>query len=100
MTTTTERRGDVCDVCGQFDTDPRHVQSVPQGTADARPSQEFLDGLPDGLPARAIATLVDPTTVSRHMDCCASKGCTVCSEVVTTTGGATGDELLTKIVEA
>ena len=84
----------LCDVCAQLDDHPRHVQSLPDGSQGTVPSVEFLTNLPDGIPALAIAELMDPTTVVRHMDCCASKGCNVCLDVVDATGGAHGEKLL------
>lgn len=91
----TERNSRLCDVCGAFDSDPRHVQAVPAGTPGAVPGDDFLSGLQNGLPAAAIAQLMDPTTVVRHMDCCAAQGCEACASVVTEASGATGDALVT-----
>lgn len=72
MTTPTETapaslvRG--CDGCGQTDDHPRHVVS---------------GGSPDG-------TLV---VTARHMDCCASEGCTVCAAQLAGAEHLRGDEL-------
>lgn len=75
----------LCDVCGGYDDAPRHVRAVDEGGV---PSQEFIDSLPDGVSARAIAEVLDPTSVVRHMDCCAENGCGTCSDVVVASGGA------------
>lgn len=87
----------LCDVCGQLDDHPRHVQAVPDGTEGTVPSTEFLQSLPDGAPALAIAELMDPTTVVRHMDCCASKGCRLCLDTLEAAGGAHGAKLITAL---
>ena len=83
----------LCDVCSKLDDHPRHVQAVPVGTEGVVPNDAFLDGLPDGVPARAIAELMDPTTVVRHMDCCASRGCNICMEVLDVAKAAHGAAL-------
>lgn len=89
-----ERVQRLCDVCGQLDDHPRHVTAVGPDTPGAVPDNTFLSSLPDGTPALAIAELLDPTTVVRHMDCCAAAGCGVCSNVIAAAPkGATGDKL-------
>lgn len=100
MTETTEvRKKRLCDVCGVLDDHPRHVLSVGPDFVGAVPSDDFIDSLPDGTPARAVAELMDPTTVVRHMDCCAANGCDVCPSVLAAAGGAhlKGDELVTAL---
>lgn len=87
----------LCDVCGQLDDHPRHVLGVPPGYSGAVPSQEFLDSIAPGAPVRAVAELMDPTTIVRHMNCCATNGCLICTEVVAAAGGASGAELLASI---
>lgn len=82
-----------CDVCGELDDHPRHVVSVPAGTPGAVPSQEFLDSLPPG-PVSAVAQLIAPTTVIRHLNCCADAGCQVCAITEEATAGARGSELV------
>jgi hypothetical protein len=95
MTTPTAgRHMRLCDVCGGLDDHPRHVTAVPPGFPGAVPTDSFLDGLPDGVPARAVAELMDPGTVVRHMDCCASRGCGVCTEAAKTHDGLLGEGLL------
>lgn len=55
----------LCDVCGQLDDHPRHVQNLgPRGT------------------------------VIRHMDCCASRGCETCAETEKANGGKRGQKLI------
>lgn len=93
MTTPAPRLQRLCDVCGGYDEHPRHVTSVAPGTEGTVPDNAFLDGLAAGVGARAIAELMDPSTLVRHMDCCASRGCEICLEVTTATGGAHGDAL-------
>lgn len=89
-----ERVQRLCDVCGQLDSDPRHVTAVGPDTPGTVPDNAFLSALPDGVPALAIAELLDPTTVVRHMDCCAAQGCGVCGNVLAgAPQGATGDKL-------
>ncbi len=56
-----------CDVCGQVDDHPRHVQQ---------------------LRGRAVA---------RHLDCCAVQGCDVCAATEKVTKGKRGSELLAVI---
>lgn len=91
---TTARPLRLCDVCGKLDDHPRHVRSVRDGGV---PSKEFIASLADGLPASAIAQLMDPTTVVRHMDCCAAQGCEICVKTEAATGGARGLDLLAVI---
>lgn len=87
----------LCDVCAQLDDHPRHVTAVSPGADGAVPDSAFLDTLPDGVPARAIAELMDNSTVIRHMDCCASRGCSVCLDVLEAAGSAHGDALTKKL---
>lgn len=84
----------LCASCGALDADPAHVLGVPPGYPDTVPDSAFLDALPDGIPARALVELMDPSTVVRHMDCCAAAGCQVCVDVLAATGGATGSDLI------
>jgi hypothetical protein len=94
----------LCDVCWKLDDHPRHVTSVPPQNADGSPGE----GLPtqaeqDALKARtdvplaAALEIMDPSTVVRHMDCCASRGCSTCLGTLDATGGAHGDALLNAI---
>ena len=54
-----------CDVCGQIDDHPRHVQRT------------------------------SPTTLQiRHLDCCAAAGCETCVETEAATEGRRGQELI------
>lgn len=97
MTTPAARVKRLCDVCGELDSDPKHVTGVPPGFPGAVPSDEFLDSLPDGTPPRAVAELMDPGTIIRHQHCCASRGCEICKQTEATHGGLRGDELLAHI---
>jgi len=97
MTTPAPRQARLCDVCGGYDDHPRHVTSVAPGAEGTVPDNAFLDALPAGVSARAIAEVMDPSTFVRHMDCCASRGCSTCLEVTTATGGAHGDALTAAI---
>jgi hypothetical protein len=84
----------LCDVCGKLDSHPRHVQGVPPGFPDTVPTDSFLEALPNGAPAKAVAELMDPSTIVRHMDCCAADGCLICTEVLAAVGGVTGAALV------
>lgn len=59
-----------CDVCGKMDTDPRHVQALPDGT-----------------------------TVDRHMDCCRSRGCDICVSVTAGAEDLRGDDLVAHLTK-
>ena len=81
-----------CDVCGQLDDHPRHVID---GVTTGKPSDEWLAGIDtNGAPVQAIAQLVNPSTLVRHIDCCAAAGCPVCQGTEALTDGHRGDELL------
>lgn len=95
--TTPARLPRLCDVCGQLDDHPRHVTAVPIGYDGAVPDDAFLDRLPDGAPARAIAELMDPSTLVRHLDCCAAAGCESCQQAEQVNGGLRGAKLVAKI---
>lgn len=80
-----------CDVCGGLDDHPRHVID---GVTNGKPSNDVLSTFKlDGAPVEAIAQLFSPTTLVRHMDCCAAQGCPVCQATEALTGGARGDAL-------
>lgn len=96
--TTPARLKRLCDLCGGLDDHPRHVFGVPTGFPGAVPSDEFIDKIPDGTPARAIAEVLDPGTLVRHMDCCAATGCDVCTAAEAThSGQLRGPELVAHI---
>lgn len=90
----------VCDVCGQVDTDPRHVF----GTEGLVPNQAHItavigrDDIPAEDRARIVEEILDTTTQQRHPDCCHAAGCpdaglpTDCAVLAAT--GLTGDALL------
>lgn len=65
----------ICDVCGAVDELPHHMAVVPPNTPGAVPSQAFIDALPDGVPAYAIAELLANDSFVRHFACCAAQGC-------------------------
>lgn len=92
-TTTTAKRLKVCAACGKVDDAPRHNIGVPADHPQATPTREFLESIPDGTPAAAIAELLTPTQVSRHIDCCAAAGCVICQETEGITGGVRDDAL-------
>lgn len=94
-----QRHARLCDVCGQLDDDPKHVQGVPPNYPGAIPSDAFLDALPDNTPPRAVKELMDPGTVIRHQDCCAAQGCEVCKATETAHGGKRGPDLLASILD-
>lgn len=99
MSTTTEARPlRICQECGGVDDHPRHVQGLPPGSTHGAPSAKFLDSLPDGTPAAAIALLLNPAQISRHHDCCAALGCVLCAETEKINGGARGSKLVDKIL--
>jgi hypothetical protein len=83
----------VCAACGQVDDHPKHVINVPDGTAEAVPSDEFLETLPAGVPGTALRELLKPTVVVRHQDCCAAAGCIQCQAVEAASGGLRGNDL-------
>lgn len=83
-----------CDVCGGLDNHPRHVTGLPPGSTLGTPSREFLDSLQPGAPVAAVAELMNPTTVVRHMDCCAEQGCTICAETEVENGRRRGQALI------
>jgi hypothetical protein len=87
-----------CDVCGGLDDHPRHVIAVPPGTAGAEPAPEFLAGLPNA-PVTAVALLIQPTTLIRHIDCCAAQGCEVCAATEAATKGKRGEALVKVIAD-
>lgn len=95
-TSTAERRLRLCSECGGLDDHPRHVQIVGDAP-DAIPSSEFVDSLRDGIPAHALAELLRPGVVVRHIDCCAAKGCVVCLATEQVTAGQRGQELIDAI---
>lgn len=99
MTAPSERFERLCDVCGGLDTDPRHVQSAAPGTPDTVPNGEFIrEAIRTGASDGAIDELMDPSTVVRHMDCCASKGCDLCTEVGTRSKNVKGKDLVDFLV--
>jgi hypothetical protein len=62
-----------CEVCGGVDDHPRHVVGVAEGGV---PSDEIVDKIiANGASAASIRMVMDPSTVVRHMDCCAGVGC-------------------------
>lgn len=89
-----ERRLRLCDVCGGLDDHPRHVTGLPPGATEGTPSTEFLDSLASGAPVSAIAELMNPQTIVRHMDCCAANGCELCAATEHDNGERRGQELI------
>lgn len=84
----------LCDVCGLQDDHPRHVRSVPPDFPGAVPTTQFLRSLAAGADPVAVAELLDPSTVVRHMDCCANNGCPDnCMKIWTDSGKASGQAL-------
>lgn len=86
-----------CMACGQLDDHPKHGIAVKDGTPEAVPSAEFLASLPDGAPVAAVARLLRPVTIDRHMDCCAALGCEVCQATEALNGGARGEALIERL---
>lgn len=99
MATNTERPLRLCDVCGQLDDHPRHVQGLPPGSTDGTPTKEFLDSLAPGAPVSAIAELLNPLTIVRHMDCCAAQGCEICAATEQEYGARRGQALIDHLEE-
>lgn len=93
-TSTTARPLRVCAACGQLDDHPRHQVAVAPDTAGTVPTAEFLDSVPDGTPATAIAGLMNPRIIERHIDCCAAAGCVSCQAEEAVTGGIRGQALI------
>lgn len=91
---TTERPLRLCDACGGLDDHPRHVQGLPSGSTEGTPTKEFLDSLAPGAPVSAIAELMNPQTIVRHMDCCAAAGCEICAGTEQEYGARRGQELI------
>lgn len=87
----------LCDVCGGLDDHPRDVSFVLPDSPGSVPDQDFLNALPQNTPPRAVAELMDPTTLIRHIDCCASRGCQTCLRITEVTNGAHGDDLTAAI---
>lgn len=91
-----------CDVCRQVDDHPRHVLGVPPGYPGAEPTADVIDALvAAGLDGRGLREQLDPTTVVRHLDCCASSGCYdgSCIQVLSAAGDKRR-EALSKHLEA
>ncbi len=64
---------------------------------DAAVERQVLDGLPP-MPPAAMMELLNPRVLSRHLDCCASRGCEVCQATEAVTAGARGQDLIDAIV--
>lgn len=62
------------------------------------PPKELLDKLPDNTPVYALVEVLDPSTVVRHFDCCASQGCANCTQLVAAAEGRKNTELVEFIV--
>lgn len=86
-----ERRLQFCDACLQLDDHPKHVQTRLKAR-DGRP--DGLTQLPEGAPVDAVAQLLNPQVVVRHMDCCAAAGCEDCAESEAANEGRRGAELI------
>lgn len=82
-----------CQECGGLDDHPRHVQSR-RTAGDGKPSLEFIRSLPSGGPPEAMAQLVDPSVIIRHMDCCAALGCPDCQVTEVENEGRRGPDLI------
>ena len=82
-----------CDVCLELDDHPRHVQAVAADQRNEVPAGDIPAG-----PATAVAQLLSPTTVIRHLNCCAEQGCSTCSATEQVTAGARGAELTAAIL--
>ncbi len=103
---TEARKQRLCDVCWQLDAHPRVVVHVAAGTPGAVPTAEDLAALderyPNGVPAQALAEILEPTTLVRHHDCAvaASGQSATAGEIadkaraiLEAVGGAHGDDL-------
>lgn len=92
----TERPMRLCDVCGGLDDHPRHVTGLPAGAIEGTPSNDRLVELTDGrtIPVLALKELLNPTTIVRHMDCCAAQGCLICAETEQEYEARRGQELI------
>ena len=94
MTTPDTRVQRLCDVCFQVDDHPRHVTYVLDGGVPTAAELAAIDARTD-IPASALREVLDPTTVVRHMDCCASRGCPTCAaQLKLVPRGAKGSKLL------
>lgn len=68
-----------CDLCGGVDALPRHIFDCLPGTPGSVPSTEVLRAaVLAGASDEAVAALIDPTTMIRHISCCAAAGCSTC----------------------
>lgn len=85
----------LCDVCFELDDHPRHVQAMPPGEGVV-PTEEQLNSI-EGAPASAIAQMLNPNTIIRHLNCCAAQGCAICQATEELTKGARGQELIDAI---
>lgn len=70
----------ICSACGGHDDHPRHVIATavgdPAAQVEARVLQSAARSLPENEAGQqALAELMDDSTVSRHLDCCAEAGC-------------------------
>lgn len=97
MPDNSERPLRLCQECGGVDDHPRHVVLVNFETQDAVPDSEWFNNLPNDVPISAIAQALAPTTIVRHIDCCAALGCPVCIGTEEITGGVRGQELIDTI---
>lgn len=87
----------LCDVCFQVDNHPRHVTWVASGGV---PTAEELASIATrtDIPAGALVEVMDPSSVVRHFDCCASRGCQTCQVQLDLAGKSKhGEKLLAHI---
>ena len=94
------RQLQVCDLCGGVDDHPRHV--IAGGVAGTYPPPSpaiiaaVVAAAPEDERDRLVADLVDQSSLTRHMDCCAEAGCPTgtCDDVIATAGSRRGGALL------
>lgn len=94
-----ERTYRMCDVCGQVDTDPRHVMAVAPGDGQTDPevASKASERASGKKHAEAIMQqIMDTSTIMRHMDCCREEGCPdgSCDEVTAGAEDLRGEALV------
>lgn len=96
--TSEPRANQLCDVCWQVDDAPRHVVNLAPDFPGGVPSDDDISALDDrtDVTASMVRAVLDPTTVIRHHDCCAARGCPtgVCGPLTAVAAGAQNEELL------
>lgn len=77
-----------CDSCGQVDRAPRHglVTAVDDGKSNDELLRKALEGASPEEAVAVLAAAQDTAVLYKHIDCCASEGCQVCTETLDSAG--------------